>query len=261
MLAASTGRVCLQFPDHPRLVDAVEGRHAHVELERAVRLAAEIGDQAGFLEAPDAGQPETRRRQIGSQRRLRRRATQLEVAGEAAVQPVRLEVRCRDVDAQRIAGLTEGAARRQAVRAGHQFHVGARNTRPVDGEVAASGQLLAGEPAVAQHELRGDDGARLQGAAGGQRTVEQGGRHPREAPGVEARQLAAGGKRHVPARIQFAAQRQARLAGPQFETRHADPAALVAGVGSEHEAGVGKLDRQLLARGADAGRNRPVQAG
>ncbi len=83
------------------------------------------------------------------------------VTGEAAVEPVGAEFRRRDVDAQAVAGATEGAARHEPVRPGRQLHVGARDARPVDGKLAAPGQRLAGEAAVAQRELRLDDGTRL----------------------------------------------------------------------------------------------------
>ena len=124
-------------------------------------LAAEVGRQARLLDAPDARQAETRRRQFGRQRQVFRRAGELEETGEAAVEPVGAEFRRRDVDAQAVAGAAEGAAGREPVRPGRQLHVGARDARPVDGKIAAPGQRLAGETAVAQRELRLDDGTRL----------------------------------------------------------------------------------------------------
>ena len=119
------------------------------------------------------------------------------MAGEAAVHPVGRQRRGVDVDLQAVAGLTKGTTRGQRVRSACQLHIGARNARPVDDEIAAPGQRLAGKPAVTQGKPRLDDGMGPQAAGSRKGAIDRRCRYPREATGIEARQFASGRKRHV----------------------------------------------------------------
>ena len=261
VLAACTGDLHVDFPEQPRLVDAVERSHLQIEPQRALRAAAKAEHQASLPDAADAGQPEARGGQLAGQRKLLRRAAERELSGQAAVHAVGRKLRGLDVGAQAIAVLSEGPTHGQAIRPRDQLHVGARNARPVDDEVSAPAQRLAGEPAVAQRELRLDDGSRLQAAAGGQGAVEQGCRDPGEAAWIEAQQFAACRKGHVPARLQFAPGAHQGVTSGQFEARQLDSPVGVAGFGTHREALIGETEIDALLRDAEQGRNRSVKAG
>ena len=162
VLASAAGQLQAEVAQQARAVRRVDRRDAGFDAQGAVGRHGEVGDQSGVADHADAGPAELRRLQFAGQRRLPRRAAELQLAAQPAGQPVRRQVRCREVDGKMLARLTEGVARQQAVGTGAQLDVGLGDARPVDDHLALAGQRLPGQAAVVQREPGTHHGARLE---------------------------------------------------------------------------------------------------
>jgi len=195
------------------------------------------------------------------QRRLAQAAAEDELAADAAFQAVGGEIGGVDDDRQRLAGLAEGALRRQRIGPGDQPDIGARDARPVEAQRAPAGQRMAGDLAVGQGEAGVDQWPRRQPTPRGKTAVDLRRRHAGEAARVEAFEFALGAEGLGAGQTEFASERQAGAAGAQFEAAQGNLRGGMADLGAQGKLRILQVELQRLAVGGETGAQRPGKAG